>query len=200
MLHADFYQIDYYDRYNLEDVHIKNCQLLVDRRQMIDKLVKDGIIAEIGVDKGDFSQDILLISKPRILHLIDYWKGDDGLKIKERVEERFEQEILNSKVIINHGCSLEVLQSLPDKYLDWVYLDTCHSFDQTYKELELIMHKVKENGMICGHDFSMGNWKHLLRYGVIEAVSKFCLKHHWQLAYISLESNLFWSFALKKIP
>lgn len=199
LLHADLNQLDFNNRFMLKNIHVKNCKVLVDRKQMIGKMREGGIIAEIGVEKGDFSEEILKITNPKKFHLIDQWKGKTKLKNKEKVEKRFKQEILDTKIVINHGDSLDVLQSFPNNYLDWVYLDTSHTFEHTYKELELSAQKVKESGIICGHDFAIGNWKHLLRYGVIEAVFKFCTFHKWEIIYITMESDLYWSFAIKKI-
>lgn len=43
------------------------------RRQLLRLLPKESIGAEIGVWKGDFSEEILRLVRPRELHLIDPW-------------------------------------------------------------------------------------------------------------------------------
>jgi hypothetical protein len=40
---------------------------------------------------------------------------------------------------------------------------------------------MKNNGIICGHDYLMGDLVEMNKYGVIEAVSEFCNKNHWEI-------------------
>ena len=60
----------------LDDVHIQNCQLLLDRDALLKQLPSNGIVAELGVDHGDFGERILGISRPEKLHLVDPWGSD----------------------------------------------------------------------------------------------------------------------------
>lgn len=48
-------------------------QVLTDRIELLSRLPKNGAVAEIGVAKGDFSENILRINSPRKLFLIDAW-------------------------------------------------------------------------------------------------------------------------------
>ncbi|HIF08442.1 MAG TPA: hypothetical protein EYQ81_00345 [Sneathiellales bacterium] len=41
---------------------------------LLDRLAKNAVCAEIGVWKGDFSAQILKITAPKQLHLVDPWK------------------------------------------------------------------------------------------------------------------------------
>jgi len=59
--------------------------------------------------------------------------------------------------------------------------------------------KVKENGIIAGHDYIVGNWNGLIRYGVIEAVHEFCLKYDWEILFITAELSNNPSFAIRRI-
>ena len=53
-----------------------------------------GIVAEVGVDEGNYSEEILSITKPKILYLIDAWGseryGDDKFN---KVQNRFAAEV-----------------------------------------------------------------------------------------------------------
>jgi len=44
------------------------------RLQLLRKLPKDSICAEIGVWKGNFSELIFAVTRPKMLHLIDPWE------------------------------------------------------------------------------------------------------------------------------
>jgi len=185
--------------FSLQKKHISNTRLLEDRIALLHLLPKNGIVAELGVDQGDFSKEILKICAPRKLHLVDLWNSKRYNQEKRRsVEKRFEQEVDNGQVTINIGLSTEVVRDFPDNYFDWIYIDTDHSYKTTAAELASYLPKMKEGGIICGHDYIVGNWDGMVKYGVIEAVTEFCNKQKWEIQYLTTENNIFPSFALKK--
>lgn len=186
--------------YKLDTIHIKKTKLVKDRNNLLDILPKQGIIAELGVDIGEFSNRILEISKPKKLHLIDFWGTKRYNNIKKRyVENRFKNEIHNGIIEINIGNSTEIFDIFPDNYFDWIYIDTDHSYKTTITELELYKNKMKNTGIICGHDYIIGNWKSYIKYGVIEAVTEFCVKNKWEILYLTTDFNEYPSFAIRKI-
>ena len=86
-----------------------------------------------------------------------------------------------------------------DQSLDWVYIDTDHSYETTIRELCLYASKVKVGGIISGHDYTMGNFIKWYRYGVIEAVHQLCATFDWELIFITAETIENQSFAIRKI-
>ncbi|UAB81237.1 class I SAM-dependent methyltransferase [Marixanthomonas sp. SCSIO 43207] len=186
--------------YELDTKHIANLKPLLNRKQLLQQLPKNAIVAEIGVDTGDFSEEIIACTTPQKLHLIDLWgtkRYHEGKR--EWVEKKFVTAIENDQIIINRGLSTEVAKQFQDGYFDWVYIDTDHSYKNTLKELQLYSKKVKPDGIIAGHDFVIGNWKGLVKYGVIDAVYEFCQTQNWQLVYLTLENRAHTSFAIKRI-
>lgn len=53
--------------------HIRNVAVHPSREEMLTTFPKDGKVAELGVDEGDFSDQILSITEPKKLSLIDVW-------------------------------------------------------------------------------------------------------------------------------
>lgn len=49
----------------LQRQNMENCQLLLDRDELLGLMPKNAVVAEIGVDKGDFSEKILEICAPK---------------------------------------------------------------------------------------------------------------------------------------
>jgi hypothetical protein len=184
----------------LSQSHIKHCELVLNRSALLSRLPNGGTVAEIGVARGDFSSEILSKTSPESLHLIDVWDSEryhQGLY--ETVQSRFEEEIGEETVEIHRGLSTEMADRFPDVYFDWVYIDTDHSYETTLSELKTYDPKIKDNGIIAGHDYSMGNWKSAYRYGVIEAVHEFCAHYDWRLAYLTAEEvNENRSFAIER--
>jgi predicted O-methyltransferase YrrM len=186
--------------FDLQEIHIKNLRVLPNRLNLLEVLPKQGIVAEIGVNKGAYSKEIIFRTAPKKLHLIDAWDTDrfhDG--IQKLVENTFKDEIESGVVEINRGYSTKVGSQFPDGYFDWIYLDTDHSYKLTKNELVLYADKMKPGGVIAGHDFVMGNWRDGIRYGVMEAVYEFCVLYDWELIYLTIESTNSSSFAIRKI-
>lgn len=184
---------------DLSQSHLNNATLLSSRNDMIKRLPQKGVVAELGVDKGDFSKIILENNFPSKLHLVDFW-GSKRYNIDKKlmVENRFSSEINNNKIEINLGLSTDVVSEFDDNYFDWIYIDTSHSYQGTKQELELYCSKVKQNGFISGHDYIIGNWDGCVRYGVKEAVHEFCIKYNWEIIYLTTELTINPSFAIRR--
>jgi hypothetical protein len=188
-------------KYQLKKENFKNLKSTLNREHLLRLLPKNGIVAEIGVYKGDFSKKILDIAAPKKLYLIDKWGSKRYSKgFQKLVERRFKDEIKNHKIEIKVGLSVEIADTFQNNYFDWVYIDTAHNYNTTKSELEKYSKKVKYNGIIAGHDFIIGNWSRMKRYGVIEAVYEFCVKNSWELIYITMDCLYeFPSFAIRRI-
>ncbi len=187
-------------KFELSTNHYKNLKAIRDRLDLIAKMPKNAVVAEIGVYKGDFSKIILDTSSPFKLHLIDVWTGNQYPSyLYEEVKTRFHREIQRKQVEINRGLSIDVVNNFPDNYFDWIYLDTVHSYNYTINELQSFLPKMKKNGIIAGHDYIVGNWVDQVRYGVKEAVYEFCSKYHWEIIYLTMENKDHPSFAIRDL-
>ena len=187
-------------RVPLTKKHMENCELLLDRLEMLSKLKKRGKIAEIGVDQGEFSELILKVTEPDLLHLVDIWdsKRYHGGLFK-KVTSKFKNLIDLESIQIHRKLSTDAADDFEDDYFDWIYIDTTHSYDTTREELVKYAPKIKHDGIIAGHDYTMGSWHSLNRYGVIEAVHEFCVKYEWELVYLTVEPTENQSFAIRRI-
>lgn len=144
-------------------------------------LPQGSVGAELGVFKGSFT-DYLLSTNPSKLYSVDPWyrasqswesaKGDKStLNAFRRILEVFADDINNGTLVPLAEFSQVFLASLQDDTLDWVYIDTSHSYDQTKIELELCCRKVKRSGYIIGDDYHPDpSHKH---HGVWKAVHEF---------------------------
>lgn len=184
----------------LSSQHVEKCQLFPDRLSMISSFPKNTVVAEVGVAQGDFSTEILRRTTPSILILIDAWHmretspyGEAGYKV---VTDRFSEEIANGRIIIKRGFSHQKLAELDDNTLDWVYIDAAHDYASVTTDLELAYAKVKNNGIISGHDYH--RWgSYGKRFGVVEAVNRFCVQRQLPLIGLSIDSNNNWSYAIR---
>ena len=65
------------------------------------------------------------------------------------------------------------MHRIPDKSLDWIYIDSNRQYETTKSDLNLALLKVKDGGIIAGHDYTRGNPYTGVPYGVIAAVHEF---------------------------
>lgn len=185
---------------DLEEKHLRNTVVLANRQELLLRMPKNGIVAEIGVAAGDFSERILNTTNPQKLHLVDMWGTERyNPELGLAVEKKFTERIAQGQMEINHGMSTKVAETFENNYFDWIYIDTDHSYLTTKEELEKYAPKVKEGGIMAGHDFINCNWTDLVKYGVIEAVYEFCVDSNWELVYLTMGINEFPSFAIRKI-
>jgi hypothetical protein len=184
----------------LSDIHVRNCRLVLNRRQMLEHIGAQQVVAELGVNRGAFSRVMLEVLQPSKLHLIDSWGSEryhEGLM--HDIERSFASQIDANIVHIHQNMSLDASRLFRPQYFDFIYIDTDHSYSVTKNELLAYEPAMKPEGIIAGHDYSMGNWKKSYRYGVIEAVHEFCVTRHWELIFLTIDPIESQSFALRRL-
>lgn len=126
----------------LRKEHLGNCQVLPCREDLLKQMPKNAICAEVGVAEGYFSEQILQICNPEKLYMIEY-----GKNYCENLRKKFAAEIHKGKIEILEGDSVEMLRSLPDNILDFVYLDATHDYKHPAMELCVCKDKVQGGGI-----------------------------------------------------
>ena len=166
-----------------------------------------GTGAEIGVQNGLYSKILLDNWKGSCLFSIDAWKHfpkDDYID-KANCEDEQHLDLyadttlklrkFGERSIIWRMTSEEAAKIMPDKTLDFCYIDADHSYDGVIQDLELWIPKIKSGGIICGHDFitdgeyydEKGNLVGV--FGVEKAVSEYSEKNNWKL-HITAENGM----------
>ena len=168
------------------------------------------VCVEIGVDNGNFSKQIFDVLDPKTLFLIDPWKtGHDindnptyGPSYKylttayssdedyDRVINTFKNEIKNNTVILKKDFSYNVVNDFPDNYFDFIYIDACHLYNCVKADLKNFLPKLKNTGLMCGHDY----FNHE-SFGVIEAVNEFCVEYNFEMIILNNDG---WDWVLKR--
>ena len=187
-------------RPRLSERHVAHCEVVVDRRALLQRLPTGAVVAEIGVDRGGFSRQILDLTDPAQLHLVDVWGSERyHAGLLDVVADALALEIAAGQVQIHRAMSVPAAAAFADATFDWVYIDTDHSYETTRDELAAYAPKVKPGGVIAGHDYVVGNWASMYRYGVMEAVHEFCVAEGWELAYLTAVLTEKPSFAIRRI-
>ena len=158
---------------------------------MLAALVDRGsAIAELGVFAGGFLADIHRIVQPRRLVAVDLFDGvagsgdQDGNGFHE-IDLAAAYDTLraayrnDTRVSLVRGRSADVLATFDDSAFDAVYIDADHSYEGCRDDLAVAFHKVRDGGLIMGHDYEMNLRKARTAwvFGVRRAVDEFCAAH-----------------------
>ena len=193
-------EVDSMPKLSIKKKNIQNGSILSNRKHLLEVLPKNGIVAELGVDNGYFTEQIIKTSNPKKLYLIDTWSSERYTQDKfELVKNKFSEEIKSKRIEILRSNSVEAAKLFQNNYFDWIYIDTDHSYSTTMQELNAYESKIKTNGFICGHDYVMGNWSKSNKYGVIESVNEFLIKRNWKLVYWTSDFTENNSYAIHRI-
>lgn len=125
--------------------------------------------AEIGVDRGRYSEYMFKVNPNLHLLCIDpwYWK----LRGESRYQSALERlKKYNADVI--RKTSLLASLDVKDGTLDYVYIDGDHTFDFVMMDIIIWSRKVREGGVVAGHDYYRFRGG-----GVVSAVDIFTREH-----------------------
>jgi glycosyltransferase involved in cell wall biosynthesis len=141
--------------------------------------------AELGVAFGGSSEAVLRDTQVEKLYSIDMFQHDPGYDdpLNYTAEQfdmlfAFVQERLapfGSRCILVRKESAAASTSVPDQ-LDFVFLDANHSLEAVARDLRLWAPKVREGGIIGGHDYDHPSFP-----GVKEAVDSFFGRFGWMI-------------------
>jgi len=136
------------------------------RINLLKSLPKQSVGAEIGVFRGNFSENILKIVNPLRLYLVDPWEYNTELEegfgadvcgsqlMMDSIYNEAQQKLCKySTVTIYRMSSLLAVTQIPYNLLHWVYIDASHLYESVKEDLTVWTDKVKEGGYICGDDY-----------------------------------------------
>lgn len=133
------------------------------RNDLLDTLPKHSLGAELGVFEGTFSDEILRRVQPAMLFLVDLFAGmvasgdADGANVHNAdmcgMYHALRARHAPRDVMVVRANSWVWLKDRPRHSLDWVYIDTDHTYQTTVAELSAALHAVRPGGVIAGHDY-----------------------------------------------
>lgn len=137
-------------------------------------------VAEVGVFKGNNALYMLENLNIEKLYLIDpYLKYPDYRKVSplaygrlDEAEEEAREKLkeYEDKIVWIKKFSDKAVNDLPND-LDFIYIDGNHSYEYVKQDMENYYPKVKENGILAGHDIASIRHK-----GVARAFAEFIIE------------------------
>jgi hypothetical protein len=136
---------------------------------------KTRVMAEVGVWKGDFAADVLkTASHIEIYYMIDPWANlpdwNKPFNVKPETFDEIYREMdaktafAADKRRVLRGRTKEMVGMIPDKSLDFAYIDGDHTLRGITIDLIKMWPKIKPGGFIGGDDFTTTPWQHDLKF------------------------------------
>lgn len=149
--------------------------------------------AEIGVEQGKTSKQLLANMPGLFLYLVDRWDvtppGDTyfhGSRVMSRWDKNQWQSIY-SRMIQNvkpfrgryeilKMDTVEASNRIQDDTLDWIFIDSDHSFEGVCRDIDAWIPKVMNGGVVFFHDWENGNTESKVKEAVEEKIGKGIVK------------------------
>lgn len=160
----------------MREYHLKIDRRMFDFSAFYDVMAKElpdhCIIAEVGVADGAsaiyLAEALLNIGKPFKMYMIDSLDYGEDSQLSSIVHHIIHAGI--SEIEIMPHDSLNASCNFPDNYFDFVFIDASHKYELTKADIRLWYHKIKENGILAGHDMNQNEGKEVHR-AITEVIS-----------------------------
>ncbi|MGC1888220.1 MAG: class I SAM-dependent methyltransferase [Stellaceae bacterium] len=196
----------------LEAKHLDDPRLFASREDLISSMrsVEGGVIAEVGVAHGVFSEYLLNELRPRKFVAFDIfnmhqWDTFYGVPTNILLNnmthlDYYRQKLANrgAQVVIEVGKSNLNLAKYPDKSFDLIYIDADHSYESVKEDGNLAKAKLADNGIIVFNDYIQFDYLAGVRYGVVRAVNELIIYDDWRVCGFSLQSAMYCDIAIRK--
>ncbi len=196
----------------LRECDVPNCRVLVNRDKILDFMPQNGIVAELGVALGSFSEKIIRTLQPKMFYAIDLFELEkfptlwemqtvdvfNGKTHEEFYAEKFESEISNGIVHLKKGLSWDILAEFQDLFFDVIYIDAGHTYDSVKKDAALASRKIKHDGFLIFNDYIMFDYIVNEPYGVVQVVNELCVHENFEMIYFALQQHMFCDVVLRR--
>jgi len=143
---------------------------------------------EVGVDRGALSGYLLTELPNLYLTMVDTWAlfpedssyTKSGDQVVVRTQDDRDNDLRETYRVTQHAAnrrcvfratSQDAASTTADRSVDFVFIDADHSYDGVAEDIRLWAPKIREGGLLCGHDINMEvyypNW------GVTKAVYEY---------------------------
>lgn len=156
-------------------------------KEMVGKAFNGSHFVEVGAWLGKSTSYMAVeIAKSRKdikFDAVDTWEGSPNEPGHQEFIEKlgmslYDKFLDNMSPVINYvnpvkGLSEEVSKLYDDNSLDFVFLDASHDYESVKKDIDCWFPKVKQNGVIAGHDYNEDGTPGVAWVGVVKAVNEF---------------------------
>lgn len=196
----------------LDSTHFLDAVLYANRVDMLRALPikRGGVVAEIGVAHGEFSEIMLEVLSPAKfcafdtfdLHTLETaWGIPTAVLLKGMTHRQFYAQRFDGRdaeVSIHEGFSSDTLPNIPDETFDAIYVDARHDYEGVRSDAIIATRKIKRTGVLIFNDYTTFDQFQGVPYGVVPAVNELVTTSDWKIVGFALEPNMFCDIALKR--
>jgi hypothetical protein len=195
----------------LNSTHLNGAKLVGTREDLISDMsfLKGGVIAEIGVADGFFSDFLLSELQPRKFVAFDIFTmhefstsfaGRTNVFSNMTQLEHYRRKFADRgpQVVIEVGKSQQNLAKYPDKSFDLIYIDGDHSYAGVNADANLAKAKITDKGVVVFNDYIIYDYIFGEFYGVVRAVNELLTNEDWRVYGFALASHMYCDIALRK--
>jgi hypothetical protein len=203
----------------LEAKHLNDTRLFANRQELIAsfKYIRGGVIAEVGVAHGDFSEFLLDELQPEKFiafdiftmhewHIVGRGLSDkderqpavllDNMTHLEYYKRRFADR--GTQVVVEVGRADINLEKYPGNSFDLIYIDADHSYESVKQDINVAKTKLTDSGVMVFNDYTMFDHLNGESYGVVQAVNELIVSEDWQVCGFSLQKHMFCDIAIRR--
>ena len=190
---------------------VKEIQIREDIPNLI-RCMNNPVICEIGVQMGLNFKNMITENTIKAV-AIDSWTNTgtigqndsnySSIELDNQYNTVVDMFKDDNRVSIIRNYSLESSKLFDNETFDFIYIDADHTYDAVLSDLEHWYPKLKIGGVISGHDYIDGDYTvsigHLVRFGVMDAVSEFLKKYRIDEDNFHISTEQYASFFITKI-
>lgn len=160
---------------------------------------------EVGVWRGDTSAWLLKAFPNLQLYCVDPWETGGGhttLEASVRELREAKQQFLDKtqfahdrRIVLAYPSIKAVEWTAPSAF-DFVFIDAEHTYEEVYKDLRAWAPKVRNMGLLCGHDYNAPYDRKKI-FGVKRAVDEYAAENNRT---VRVNDWDIWWFEPKDIP
>jgi hypothetical protein len=192
---------------------VENAKLFAGRESLVKYLAPElggGMVAEVGVMYGDFSDFIIRTIEPEVFVAIDRFNMHtvpviwgkpsaerfQGMTHREFYERRFSER--GKQVRCEEGDSCEVLSRYPDRTFDMIYVDAGHDYESVKSDANLSKQKIKPEGILIFNDYIKYSHCDDCYYGVIPVVNHLVVNQGFEVVGFALQRDMYCDIAIRR--
>ena len=164
---------------------------MTDRYELLTRLPKAAVCAEVGTDRGDFAKRILETCAPAHLHVFEL----DVCRIDPK---NLFEPVRDGRATVHEGDSAAALAAFEDASFDWIYIDGDHSYAGVKRDIAAAEPKVKPGGLLVFNDYCVWSVSSMRQCGVAQAVNELALEKNYRLVYFAFQGAGYFDVAVLK--
>ena len=168
---------------------LERARIVGDRIDIIKRMPKKCMFAEIGTLTGNFALRVAEILRPSELHIFDL----SLQHIKPETMAGLSRHVVGWHI----GLSWEKMAEMPPDHFDVVYIDADHSLAAVTKDAAAAYRIVRPGGHLIFNDYTGWGQTECRPYGVFSAANKLANDKRLKMRYLALQASGYYHAAFQ---